>query len=69
MHRLAGELGLSGYVLNDERGVLLEAEGPSGAVEAFVHRLRADAPPLAAVERVAAEDIEATGENLSLIHI
>jgi len=63
VHRLAGELGLSGYVLNDERGVLLEAEGPSGAVEAFLQRLHADAPPLAAVERVAAEDIEATGEN------
>ena len=27
VHRLAGELGLAGWVLNDERGVLLEAEG------------------------------------------
>ena len=27
VHRLAGELGLAGYVLNDSRGVLLEVEG------------------------------------------
>ena len=27
VHRLAGELGLAGFVLNDERGVLIEVEG------------------------------------------
>ena len=27
VYRLAGELGLAGHVLNDERGVLVEAEG------------------------------------------
>ena len=33
VHRLAGELGLAGFVLNDERGVLCEAEGESAAVD------------------------------------
>ncbi|MCP9491720.1 MAG: carbamoyltransferase HypF [Solirubrobacteraceae bacterium MAG38_C4-C5] len=50
--RLAHELGLAGWVRNDEHGVLAEVEGPADAVEAFVARLGADAPPLAEVDRV-----------------
>jgi hydrogenase maturation protein HypF len=57
VYRLAGELGLAGWVLNDERGVLVEAEGASDDVAAFVARLRADAPPLAQVRAVEAEDV------------
>ena len=52
VYRLAGELGLAGWVLNDERGVLLEVEGDGAAVEAFLERLPAEAPPLASVERL-----------------
>ena len=52
VHRLAGELGLAGFVLNDERGVLIEVEGDQAALDAFVGRLAAEAPPLAQVERV-----------------
>ena len=62
VHRLAGELGLAGYVLNDDRGVLLEVEGGAPAVASFLERLPADAPPLAAVEDIAAEDLSPTGE-------
>ncbi|MGI9019650.1 MAG: carbamoyltransferase HypF [Solirubrobacterales bacterium] len=50
--RLASELGLTGWVLNDERGVVLEAQGDGGAVEELIRRLPADAPPLAEVEAV-----------------
>ena len=53
VHRLACGLGLSGYVLNDASGVLLEIEGGCDAVEAFLVRLGPDAPPLAVPERVA----------------
>ena len=60
--RLADELGIAGWVLNDERGVLVEAEGPREAVEAFVARLRADAPPLAEVRGVEAADVPVVGE-------
>jgi hydrogenase maturation protein HypF len=63
VYRLAGELDLAGWVLNDARGVLLEVEGPSAAVESFLERLRAEAPPLAAVERVTAEALAPTGEH------
>jgi hydrogenase maturation protein HypF len=55
--RLAEELGLDGFVANDERGVLLEVEGDPAAVEAFVARLPREAPALATVERVSAEAV------------
>jgi len=57
VYRLADELGLAGWVLNDERGVLVEAEGLADDVGAFVARLQADAPPLADVRAVDAEDV------------
>ena len=60
VYRLAGELGLSGFVLNDSRGVLLEIEGCDGAVERFLARLGPDAPPLAVLERVEPEELEPT---------
>ena len=47
VYRLAGELGLGGFVLNDERGVLAEVEGDAEAVERFLERLPAEPPPLA----------------------
>ncbi|HEX6390916.1 MAG TPA: acylphosphatase [Solirubrobacteraceae bacterium] len=62
VYRLAGELGIAGWVLNDERGVLVEAEGPPDAVHVFLARLSADAPPLAEVRGVAAEDVPVVGE-------
>jgi hydrogenase maturation protein HypF len=61
VYRLAEELRLAGWVLNDERGVLLEAEGEAAAVESFLERLRSEAPPLASVERVLSEQIATEG--------
>jgi hydrogenase maturation protein HypF len=63
VYRLAGELELAGWVLNDERGVLLEVEGAAESVEGFLRRLTGEAPPLAAVERVTAEEVSPTGER------
>jgi len=56
VYRLARELALDGYVLNDERGVVVEAEGDFPSVEAFLVRLPAEAPPLASVEGVDCEE-------------
>ena len=39
VYRLASELDLAGFVLNDERGVLLEVEGGETAVDGFLRRL------------------------------
>jgi hydrogenase maturation protein HypF len=62
VYRLARELGLSGYVLNDARGVLLEIEGEPRSVERFIARLHDEAPPLAVIERVSVEPLASTGE-------
>ncbi len=61
VYRLAGELDLAGFVLNDERGVLAEAEGDAAAVERFVERLSTEAPPLANVEQVSPSEVAVTG--------
>jgi hydrogenase maturation protein HypF len=61
VYRLASELGLDGFVLNDAHGVVTEVEGRPSVVEAFLARLPREAPPLARVERVAAVDCEPTG--------
>jgi hydrogenase maturation protein HypF len=63
VYRLAEELSLGGFILNDERGVVLEVEGAPVTVDDFLRRLPAEAPPLARVERVASEDVAATGER------
>jgi hydrogenase maturation protein HypF len=63
VYRLTGELGLGGWVLNDVDGVLLEVDGPAAAVEAFLDRLEAEAPPLAIVEGVAVAELPALGER------
>jgi hydrogenase maturation protein HypF len=62
VYRLAAELGLTGWVLNDAHGVLLEVEGPDVDIESFVARLGPEAPPLAIVERLSVNAVEPTGE-------
>jgi hydrogenase maturation protein HypF len=63
VYRLARELSLGGFVLNDTRGVLIEVEGDGDAVEQFVARVGAQAPPLAVVERVASSPLAPWGES------
>ncbi|HEY7266143.1 MAG TPA: carbamoyltransferase HypF [Solirubrobacterales bacterium] len=63
VYRVADELGLAGWVLNDSRGVLIEVEGERDALDALLERLRGEGPPLAVVERVAEETVAVTGET------
>lgn len=63
VYGLAGEVGLSGHVFNDGRGVEIEVEGPSSSVDAFIGRLPAEAPPLAVVESVSAETVPPAGDS------
>jgi hydrogenase maturation protein HypF len=63
VYRLARELGLDGFVLNDASGVLLEVEGDERAVETFLARLGGEPPPLAVLERVSVREREPTGER------
>ena len=61
VYRLAHDLGLRGYVLNDARGVLIEVEGSERAVHGLLARLAPEAPPLAVLERVLSERRPAAG--------
>ncbi|MFL5863217.1 MAG: carbamoyltransferase HypF [Solirubrobacteraceae bacterium] len=61
VYRLAGQLGLSGFVFNDAHGVVAEVEGSGGAVGAFLARLELEAPPLAVLDRVLTEERPPSG--------
>jgi len=52
VYRLARDLGLGGFVLNDGEGVFLEAEGEIGALARLAGALKDQAPAAAQVDRV-----------------
>ena len=52
--RLAKELGIEGWVLNDGDGVTIHAEGEQEALDLFVRQLEAQPPPAA---RIASLDV------------
>lgn len=58
-YTLARRLRLSGFVLNDNAGVLIEIEG--GAAERFVEALRGEAPPLARIDFVEVQELPPAG--------
>ena len=62
-YRLAAELRLGGFVLNDSHGVLLEVEGSGDAVAEFLARLEREAPPLAVLDRVQIEERPPAGDG------
>ncbi len=63
VHALARRHGLGGFVLNDGRGVVIEAEGDRVALNRFVRALREEAPVLARVESVAVSPVPTRGDR------
>ncbi|MBD3422053.1 MAG: carbamoyltransferase HypF [Chitinivibrionales bacterium] len=63
VYRLARAFGLTGFVLNNTRGVEIEVEGGKPAVDAFAAELQAKAPPLARIVGIRQESIPARGET------
>ncbi|WP_238985457.1 carbamoyltransferase HypF [Nitrosococcus halophilus] len=61
--RLAKECGLWGEVRNDSEGVLIRAWGQVEALEAFVRKLKSQAPPLARIDTVERQPLEITPPN------
>ena len=59
VYRLAGELELDGWVLNDARGVLVEVEGAPDRGRRVPGAAGREAPPLAAIERVESGEVGA----------
>lgn len=61
VYRLANELGLAGWVLNDTHGLFAEVEGKSGDLHAFRERLTREAPESARVDEVTEEWLPPAG--------
>ncbi len=59
VHRIAGEMGLAGFVGNDSGAVFVEVQGDPARVAEFTRRLGDDAPPLARISAVHAVDVPA----------
>ncbi|MFP5211111.1 MAG: carbamoyltransferase HypF [Acidobacteriota bacterium] len=63
VYRLAVEEGLAGFIENDTNGVTIEIEGPREHLDAFLRRMRAEAPPLARIDSMYVAEVAATGET------
>ncbi len=50
VYRLAAELGLAGWVINDTAGVFIEVEGNESKLDEFLRRLSSEAPPRALIQ-------------------
>ncbi|HCI82406.1 MAG TPA: carbamoyltransferase HypF [Ktedonobacter sp.] len=59
--------GLSGFVLNNSLGVIIEVEGTSAALDDFQRALRKEAPPLARIDAVISEQIQPCHETAFVI--
>jgi hydrogenase maturation protein HypF len=63
IYRLASERGLAGSVCNTAAGVSIEVQGSSAAVDDFLARLPAEAPPLARITNIAVREIPCNGDR------
>ncbi|MCX5042148.1 carbamoyltransferase HypF [Aldersonia sp. NBC_00410] len=61
VYTTAAALGLSGSVRNDPSGALIEIEGETDNLDAFVHTLASNPPPLAVIESLTPHDLPACG--------
>ncbi len=61
VYRLATELHLSGWVQNTIQGVVIEIEGATQDVDAFLFRFSNEIPPLASIHEVTATHLEPVG--------
>jgi len=61
IYRLAGERQLAGSICNTAAGVSIEVQGPPGAVDDFLSRLPAEAPPLARITAITVREIPCNG--------
>jgi len=69
VYRLATELGLRGWVLNDTRGVFIEVEGPLPTLTRFLERLPAEKPPRAIIHTLDSTWLEPAGfERFEIRH-
>ncbi|TRO81295.1 carbamoyltransferase HypF [Trichloromonas acetexigens] len=63
VYQLARRCGLTGWVRNDSRGVLIEAQGEKESLARFLDGLRDEHPPLAAISRFEVSALPPIAEN------
>lgn len=63
VYRLATEIGLAGWVLNDVNGVFIELDGTLDAIELFVTRLTDELPPVAVIDSMRVDWLPAAGHE------
>ena len=63
VYRLATEENLAGHIGNDTGGVTIEIEGPAAQVQAFVARLKSEAPPLSRIDSIEARELPLAGDT------
>ncbi len=69
VYNLALTHSIRGWVLNNEKGVLIDAEGEDQALDRFIEGLTELAPPLARIETLKANSIEPQGfPNFEIRH-
>jgi hydrogenase maturation protein HypF len=69
VYRLATEHGLTGWVINDTRGVFIEVDGPQPDLEHFLARLAAEKPPRAMIQSLDSAWLDAAGyERFEIRH-
>jgi hydrogenase maturation protein HypF len=61
VYRLATELGLAGWVINDTTGVVVEVEGAEPELGRFLERISADKPPRAIIQSLQSAWLSPTG--------
>lgn len=61
VYRIAHRHGIRGWIANSSRGVVIEAEGPPGELDAFVRAVEEEAPPLARIERIEQQEVPPSG--------
>ena len=69
VYRLATDLALTGWVINDTQGVFIEVEGPDATLQRFLERLPAEVPPRAIVQSIESAWLEPVGfERFEIRH-
>lgn len=63
VYRLAGELGLVGWVGNSPQGVIIEVEAPQAQLDTFIVRLQHELPPHAAIQHLDWQNMPSAGET------
>ena len=58
IYRLAGRMGITGWVRNTSSGVEIRAEGPIETLDAFEQAVRREAPPLARIENLVSDRLD-----------